>query len=77
MDANFTPEFRFPTFTKLLGPTVHGVVMWITVPLSYLVVVSTFPIWRRRDARLGDDVGWVDLNVVTLISKSVLRPLVI
>ena len=77
MNETFIPELRFPTFTKLLVLTLHGVIMWITVPLSCAVACLILPIWRRRGARIGEVVGWIDLNVMALIFKTIIRPLVI
>lgn len=77
MNETFTPELRFPTFTKLLVLTLHGLIMWITVPLSYAVACLILPIWRRRGASIGEVVGWIDLNVIVLMFKSIARPLVI
>jgi len=77
VNETFIPELRFPTFTKMLLLTLHGLIMWITVPLSYVVAYLILPIWRRRGASIGEVVGWINLNVVTLIFKSIARPLVI
>jgi hypothetical protein len=77
VNETFIPELRFPTITKLLVLTLHGLIMWITVPLSYVVTCSTLPIWRRRGASIAEVVGWIDLNVIALMFKTVARPLVI
>jgi hypothetical protein len=59
--------------TLLLG--VRGVLLWALVPLATCVWLLIAPWLRRRGVGLGGFLGWVDLNFVALLARSVLRPL--
>lgn len=52
---------------------VRGLLLWVVVPLGVvawpLVVLS-----RRRAVRLGQFLGWLDLNLTSAIQRTIARP---
>jgi len=54
--------------------TVRGLLLWVVVPLGVvawpLVVVTS----RKRGVRLGQFLGWLDLNLTSAIQRTVTRP---
>jgi hypothetical protein len=54
----------------------RGVLLWIVVPLAFVCwLVLAIPL-RRRGVTLGKFLGWVDLNLVALLGRTILRPIV-
>ena len=51
---------------------IHGLLLWIVVPISVLAWLVTVA-WTRRP--LGQFLGWVDVNLVWLLECTVLGPL--
>lgn len=63
---------RSVTFVgALLLLTLRGILIWGYVPLGTLVWLLTYG-WLRRP--LGEFLGWLDLNVIVLLQRSVFRP---
>lgn len=57
----------------LLG---RGVLLWIVVPLAFVCwLLAAIPL-RRRGVTLGKFLGWVDLNLVAFLGRTILRPIV-
>jgi hypothetical protein len=55
---------------------VRGVLLWIVVPLAFVCwLLLAIPL-RRRGVTLGKLLGWVDLNLVAFLGRTILRPLV-
>lgn len=56
----------------LLG--IRGVLLWLVVPLSFLVwLIGGFWLWSDR-APLGRFMGWIDSNLVFSLERTILRP---
>jgi hypothetical protein len=55
---------------------VRGVLLWIVVPLAFVCwLLLAIPL-RRRGVTLGKFLGWVDLNLVAFLGRTILRPIV-
>jgi hypothetical protein len=54
---------------------VRGVLLWIVVPLGAVAWLLAAPSLRRRGIGVGRFLGWLDLNLVAALQRSVLRPL--
>jgi len=55
---------------------VRGVLLWIVVPLAFVCwLLLAIPL-HRRGVTLGKFLGWVDLNLVALLGRTILRPIV-
>lgn len=67
------PQTSLPAGLSLL--VMRGVLLWLVVPAAYLtwLPISIWP--RRRGVNLGQFLGWVDLNLVACLQRTVLRPL--
>ena len=55
----------------LLLLTLRGILIWGYVPLGTLVWLLAYG-WLRRP--LGEFLGWLDLNVIVVLQRSVFRP---
>ena len=49
---------------------IRGILLWLVAPLSLLLWLIVGPLFRIP---LGPFLGWVDLNLMSAISSSVLR----
>lgn len=67
---------RLPVISGLILLSVRGVLLWIVIPISMLIWILGWPVWRRKAVGLGQLLGWADLNLVCCIHHSVLRPFV-
>jgi hypothetical protein len=54
---------------------VRGALLWVVVPLAVLVWFLSFAWLWHRDVTFGQFLGWIDLNLMALLSRSILRPL--
>ena len=54
---------------------VRGVLLWVVVPLSLILWLALWPVLRFHRVRLGQFLGWIDLNLVALIEGTILRPM--
>jgi hypothetical protein len=74
-DGATDPEaalLRNSTIARFLLMCVHGFLVWMAVPLATLAWLLAFQ-WRK--APLGQFIGWVDLNLVAGLQRTVLRPI--
>ena len=69
-------QVRLPIFTGLVLLGIRGVALWLVVPVSLFAWPCLWPILRRRNIQLSQFLGWVDLNLISAIEHSVLRPLI-
>jgi len=60
----------------LLLLLVRGVLLWLVIPATFVWWLAAWPVLRRRGVRLVQLIGWVDLNLIAAIERSILRPLV-
>lgn len=54
---------------------VRGVLLWLVAPAGFVWWLVAWPWFRSRRVRLGQVLGWLDLNLIAAISHSLLRPL--
>jgi hypothetical protein len=66
---------RLPLPVALLLLLVRGLLLWLVVPVTFVGWLAAWPILRRRKIRLGQLLGWMDLNLIAAIEHSILRPL--
>lgn len=55
---------------------VRGVLVWIVVPAAALAWILIGFRLRRRGVGFSQYLGWVDVNLIALLQRTVLRPLV-
>jgi len=55
---------------------VRGVLLWVVVPLAAIAWPFVALRLRRRGATFGRYLGWVDLNLIAGLQRTILRPLV-
>ena len=54
--------------------TVRGVLLWLVLPLGCVAWVLVAPWLRKRGVKFGQFLGWIDINFMVLIHRSLLRP---
>ena len=54
--------------------TVRGILLWLIVPISFLVWIVGALWLIPKGATLGRFLGWVDSNFVLVIERTLLRP---
>jgi len=56
---------------------VRGILLWILIPSAiclWLVVLPGRAVFRRSYLRVGQVIGWADLNVSAVLAQILLRP---
>jgi hypothetical protein len=53
---------------------VRGLLLWMVVPLGVLAWPLVVVPSRKRGVRLGQFLGWLDLNVTSAIQRTIARP---
>lgn len=53
---------------------LRNVFLWIAVPLAMIVWLAIAPWMLRHKTGIGTFIGWVDLNLIALLERSLLRP---
>lgn len=53
---------------------IRGVLLWIVVPMGVLAWLFLGVVLSRRGVTLGQLLGWLDLNLLAVIERTVLRP---
>ncbi len=54
---------------------LRGVLLWVIIPVATLVWLPASVWLRRRGVKLGQFLGWVDLNLIAFLERTILRPL--
>ena len=54
--------------------TVRGVLLWVVLPIGCLAWVLGAPWLHKRGIKIGQFLGWIDINLIALIQHSLLRP---
>jgi hypothetical protein len=54
---------------------LRGILLWIVIPLAILAWLPAGYSLHRRGVSLGQFLGWVDLNLVACLERTILRPL--
>lgn len=60
------------TSTAIVLLTVRGILLWVVLPLGFVAWLLVFG-WLRR-VGLPRFLGWLDLNLVAGLQRSVFRP---
>jgi hypothetical protein len=55
---------------------VRGILLWLVVPVAAVVWPVAVLFLRRRGITFGRFLGWVDLNLIACLQRTILRPLV-
>lgn len=53
---------------------VRGLLLWIAIPLGVVGWLALLP-WLRARITIGQFLGWIDINLIAGLERSVLRPL--
>lgn len=70
------PQSRlFAIIAGLALLCVRGVLLWIIIPLAALAWLPVAVWLRRRGVKFRQFLGWVDLNLIAFLERTVLRPL--
>ena len=67
---------RLPFVVALALLCLRGVLLWVVVPLGSLAWLAGWPAWHRRRVKLAQFLGWLDLNLIAVLERSLLRPFV-
>ncbi len=67
---------RPPVVAQLMLLVIRGVLLWIVVPLGAFWWLVTWPLMHRHQVRLGQCLGWLDLNLIAAIQRSLMRPII-
>jgi hypothetical protein len=54
---------------------IRGVLLWVLIPLGFLAWVVALPWLHPRGISLGAFLGWIDINFVGVLERTVLRSL--
>jgi hypothetical protein len=54
---------------------IRGILLWVVVPVATCVWLVVALRLRRRGVTLGRFLGWIDLNLVACLQRTILRPL--
>jgi hypothetical protein len=53
---------------------VRGLLLWVAVPLGVVAWPLVVVLSCRRGVRLGQFLGWLDLNLTSAIQRTICRP---
>jgi len=65
---------KWPFITGPLLVLIRGFLLWVVVPLGAAVWLVSWPYWRIKKIGVGQLLGWVDLNLVATLQRSIFRP---
>ena len=63
-------------FASLVLLIVRGIFLWVVVPLGCIAWVIVSPWLHKRGVAIGQFLGWIDINLIALIQRSLLRPFI-
>jgi hypothetical protein len=52
----------------------RGLLLWFVVPVAVVCWLPLALVLRRRTVTFGRFLGWVDLNLIALLERTILRP---
>jgi hypothetical protein len=55
---------------------LRGVLLWVAVPLGIVAWILLIPWFIRHGVRLGQFLGWIDLNLCSALERTILRPMI-
>lgn len=67
---------RLPAVVGFVLLLLRGVLLWVIVPIGLVVWMIVGGSLRRRGVGCGQFLSWLDLNLIAMIERTVLRPLV-
>lgn len=73
---NQSEPAQLSVIVSVLLLAVRGLILWLVIPLTLLWWLLTWSILQKRNVSLAQLLGWVDLNLVAAIERSILRPLI-
>jgi hypothetical protein len=73
--TNEPPKAQLSFVPALILLVTRGFLLWFVIPAAIAVYVLSFA-RSRGTSSLGQYLGWVDLNLIALIERTVLRPVV-
>ena len=53
----------------------RGILLWLVIPLATIAWILSWPLMRAKHIRLGQLIGWSDLNLIAMLEHTILRPL--
>ena len=54
----------------------RGVLLWVVVPVASLVWLLAALRLRRRGVSFGQYLGWIDVNLIAILQRTLFRPVV-
>jgi hypothetical protein len=75
--GDLNPVWKLPWLSATAFLIIRGFLLWIAIPVTFIGYILLWPLWRKKQANLGQLLGWVDLNLVATLMRSVFRPFVI
>jgi len=69
-----SPKLKWPLITGTLLVLVRGILLWVVVPLGAAVWLIFWPYWHFKKIGVRQLLGWVDLNLVAALQRSIFRP---
>lgn len=69
-------ERRNSVIGGLVVLLLRGILLWVVIPIAALTWVIVGLRLRRRGVRFAQYLGWVDLNLIAVLQRTVARPLV-
>lgn len=70
------PNSRNSILGGLLVLFLRGILLWIVVPIAACAWVFIAIRLRRRRFTFGQYLGWIDVNLIALLQRTICRPLV-
>jgi hypothetical protein len=72
-----TPKLKVPVVTGPVLLVLRGSLLWLVIPINLIWWLVGLPHWKRQRVTFGHLLGWTDLNLVAVLQRGPLRPLVI
>ena len=73
-EGNCMANSKSGFFSGFVLLTVRGVLLWVVLPLGCAAWVLVAPWLHKRGIKFGQFLGWIDINLIVLVQRSLLRP---
>lgn len=60
----------------ILTLATRSLLLWLVVPLAAIIWIFINDALRRRSITFGQYLGWVDVNLIAALQRTVYRPLI-